>query len=110
MRGVTERPDFARFADEIEAELRALNAWQSDPLARATIDAGGAFGQQTMAYTQWLQFVLVPRLREIAAGGMPVPPSSAVGTQSVREFDTWPVAQGLTSVLSALDAFVGRER
>jgi uncharacterized protein YqcC (DUF446 family) len=107
---MTERPEFTRMADEIEAEMRALNAWQSEPVPQATIDAGGAFGLKTMAYTQWLQFVLVPRLREMAAGSFPVPHSSSVGTQAIREFDTWPEGSHLTDLLIALDRLVGGSR
>ena len=103
---MTDPAAFAAVADRIEAELRALGSWQADPLPQETIDDGGAFGVNTMAYTQWLQFVLVPRLREVAAGSTAVPPGSQVGVHAVREFDGWHEAAELTSLLIELDGLV----
>jgi uncharacterized protein YqcC (DUF446 family) len=99
---------FDRLADLIEAELRSLRAWQADPLPRETIEGGGAFGMNTMAFSQWVQFVLVPRLHEVAAGAIEMPPESHVGVQAVREFDSWPEAIELTRLLIEVDGLVGR--
>ena len=99
---------FATLADRIEAELRSLGAWQADA-DRPSQDAfanGGAFGMNTMAYTQWIQWVLVSRLREVAAGTMDVPPTSQVGVHAVREFDGWYEASALNDLLIAVDDLV----
>ena len=102
--------EFGRQADLIEAELRGLGAWQAEPPPQEVIDNGGAFGMNTMAFTQWLQFVLVPRLRAVAAGTAAVPPGSQVGAHAVREFDGWYEAAGLNQLLIGLDDLVARSR
>ena len=107
---MVELAEFARQADLVEAELRALGVWQADPLAQETIDNGGAFGMNTMAFTQWLQFVLVPRLRDVAEGSIPVPPVSQLGAHASREFDGWHEAAGLVQLLVRLDDLVHRSR
>jgi uncharacterized protein YqcC (DUF446 family) len=102
-----QRPEFARIAGEIEAELRALNAWDAEPPSPEAIANGGAFGGRTMAFTQWLQWVLIPRLQEVASGASDIPPSSSVGAYAVRELDGWNEASSLISKLSELDRLVG---
>jgi uncharacterized protein YqcC (DUF446 family) len=105
---VTDLAAFASLADRIEAELRRLGAWSADRPDQETIDNGGAFGMNTLAFTQWLQWVLVPRLREVAAGTFPVPPSSQVAAHAVREFDGWHEASDLEGLLRELDHLVER--
>jgi uncharacterized protein YqcC (DUF446 family) len=105
-------PDLAAFADlagRIEAELRALGAWSDGQPEPAVLANGGAFGLNTMAFTQWLSWVLVPRLREVAGGAFPVPPSSEVAAQAVREFDGWHESSELQSLLRELDDLVKQE-
>src|SRR4029077_11664587 len=51
--------------DRLEAELKALKRWDSEPLAPEQYEDMGAFGSNTMSFVQWLQFVLIPRIREI---------------------------------------------
>jgi uncharacterized protein YqcC (DUF446 family) len=106
---VTDLAAFASLADRIEAEMRRLGAWSADRPAQATIDEGGAFGMNTMAFTQWLQWVLVPRLREVADGSFPVPPSSQVAAHAVREFDGWHEVSDLEALLRELDDLVEAE-
>ncbi|MCC6361652.1 MAG: YqcC family protein [Phycisphaerales bacterium] len=76
-----------QLADRLEAELRRLGAWSDTPLPPEKMQFSRAFGGDTMAFEQWIQFVLVARLREIAATGGPLPPSSQLRAYAVREFD-----------------------
>ena len=76
---------------------------------RASGRAGDRLGTiSAMAYTQWLRFMFVFGPREVAAGTAEIPAASAVGTQAMREFDTWPDASGLTSLLIDRDNLVRR--
>lgn len=85
-----KRKRLGEIADEIEAEMRRLRWWQDDPPSEETAIAGGAFGMQTVAFTQWLQVVFVKRLRQAAAGEFGIPRSSEVSTMAYREFDGYP--------------------
>ena len=88
---------------EIEAEMRAIGFWQSSPPRPDQLDFSAAFGADKMAFSQWLQFVFIPRVREAIALNR-YPGSSAVGTQAIREFDTDPKAARLTTLLAEFDA------
>ncbi len=94
--------------DEIEAEMHAIGFWQAVPLRPDQLDFSGAFGLDKMAFSQWLQFIFIPRVRDAIATNQ-FPPSSGVGTQAIREFDTEPGAARLTILLTEFDAlFRGR--
>jgi len=89
--------------DEIEAEIRAIGLWQASPLSPDQLDFSAAFGADKMAFSQWLQFIFIPRVREAIATNR-FPSSSAVGTQAIREFDTDPKAARLATLLAEFDA------
>jgi len=95
--------DYGAIADALEAGLRRLGCWGS-PAPTGPIT--GAFGQPDLAFTQWLEHVLVPRLREIASGQAEPPGSSMVAAQAVREFDGWDEADALIEILQRLDDLV----
>lgn len=102
----SQRAAFAAIADRVEAELRGLGAWTASPPSPEALETGGAFGLQSMAFTQWLQFVLVPRLRAVAAGTSDPPTTSQVHAQAIREFDGWAESQPLQDALLDLDVLV----
>ena len=93
----------AHYADQIEAELRRSGFWQNQALRPEQLSFQQAFAMDTMTFTQWLQFVFLPRVREAVASGE-FPNSSSVGAQAVREFDGEPDADRLVTLLSEFDA------
>jgi uncharacterized protein YqcC (DUF446 family) len=95
--------DVLRYADRIEAEMRRIGYWQGQPLRPEQMQFKQAFAMDTMAFTQWLQFVFLPRVREAAAANQ-FPSDSSVGTMAVREFDGDPDAGDLTRLLNEFDA------
>ena len=74
-------------ASELEAELRRLNVWRAEPLPPEAMQFTRPFGGDTMPFEHWIQFVLIPRLREVATGTSRIPPSSNLIGYAVREFD-----------------------
>ncbi|HEY6348101.1 MAG TPA: YqcC family protein [Candidatus Angelobacter sp.] len=93
----------ARYADEIEGELRSMGLWQDQPLRAEQLKFKQAFAMDTMTFIQWLQFVFLPRVREAVASNQ-FPQGSSVGAQAVRELDGHPDADRLLTLLSEFDA------
>ena len=58
------RQDVLRYADRIEAEMRRIGYWQSEPLRPEQMEFTQAFAMDTMIFAQWMQFVFLPRVRE----------------------------------------------
>ncbi len=92
--------------DEIEREMQELGIWQSEPLPPEMMEFEAAFGADKLSFEQWIQFVLIPRVRDIASSGGTFPASSNVGAQAARCFSGLPNGEGLIALLSEFDAFI----
>jgi len=97
------RARLGEVADDIEAEMRRVRAWDPEPPTEEYVLSGGAFGLQSGAFEHWVQVVLVARLRAVAAGTLDLPGSSMVGTQAIREWDGHPERDELTRLLIEVD-------
>lgn len=92
--------------DAIEAEMQSQGMWRSEPLPPEDYDFKAAFAMDTMPFVHWLQFIFIPRVREIIDNKGTFPASSQVGAQAVREFDGINEASELVSLLSDFDHFI----
>ena len=99
----------ASLAKQIEDELKSLNRWSDHPLPEEKFENMGAFGCNTMAFEQWIQFVLLDRLRNIVANKGEFPKSSSVAAYAVSTFDGDYETVHLQELLSRLDALIDGE-
>jgi len=90
--------------DEIVVEMKRIGLWQDEPLSPEKYDFRAPFALDTMAFSQWLQFVFVPRVGQILDNQGTFPTRSQVGAQAIREFDGVPEATYLVELLCDFDA------
>jgi len=95
--------EVSRYLEQIEAEMRRIGMWQAEPPRPEQLKFTKAFEMDTMAFSQWLQFIFLPRVSEAVAANR-FPKGSSVGGQAVREFDGQPEAEHLLTLLSEFDA------
>ena len=57
----------------IEDELRRQDAWQTMPPSIEAMSSTTPFCVDTMAFSQWLQWIFVPRIRAIIDSGGTLP-------------------------------------
>lgn len=93
-------------AARIETELKDLGWWSAEPPPDAAFEFARPFAMDTMAFSQWLQWILLPRVREAAEEGA-FPSGSHVAAQAVREYDGVPEASELVRRLADFDALFG---
>lgn len=98
----------ATLLQHIEAEMRRIGLWQDQSPAPEALQIDAAFAHSRLAFSQWLQFVLLPRVRLILQEHGPFPERSQVGTIAIREWDTFPAADRLIGLLCELDQHVNR--
>lgn len=96
----------SRLCDAIEAELRRIGRWDAQPLPASAYSGMGAFGANTMRFEQWLQFVLLPRLREITGESGEFPQGSMIAAQAASVFGGDAAASNLQTLLGDLDALM----
>jgi uncharacterized protein YqcC (DUF446 family) len=96
-------------AREIEAELKRLNRWTNEPLREERFENMGAFGADTMTFEQWLQFVLLVRIRSIVAMRGEFPEGSSVAPYAIRVFDGDNDAGHLHELLYDLDKLINEK-
>lgn len=90
----------------IEEELRWLNRWQADALPAEKFENMGAFGSNTMAFEQWLQFILIPRVQQIVKDRDEFPAGSMLATYAVRAFDGDNESAHLQKLLYDIDQLI----
>jgi len=93
-------------ARAIEEELRRLHRWQSDVLPAEKFENMGAFGSNTMAFEQWLQFILLPRIQQIVSDRDEFPSGSMLATYAVRVFDGDDESAQLRKLLYDIDQLI----
>ena len=96
----------AAYADRIEQELRSLGVWGPQPPPPEAFESRRAFFGDTMSFYQWLQFVLLERIRHIIASRGAFPAKSQVGSYAVRELDGENEAAILIHTLCEFDRFI----
>ncbi len=95
--------EVAKKIQAIEEEMKRIGFYQTEPLRDEQWNFKEAFAMDTMAYQQWLQFVFIPRVKEIIESNGEFPKTSMVGVQAMREFNGDPSAGKLISMLGEFD-------
>ncbi len=62
---VDHRGEVARVLAGIEAELRAAHLWEKHPPTGSALTSAQTFCFDTLAFTPWLQWVLLPKTTAI---------------------------------------------
>ena len=96
-------------ADEIEAELKRLGRWSQNQLPDEAFENMGAFGSNTMSFENWIQFVLIPRIREIVEQKDDFPAGSHLAPYAIRYFDGDYDADPLRELLYQLDQLINEK-
>lgn len=90
---------------QIETEMKKVGMWQQEPLPPEKLDTRAAFGQDKLSFEQWLQFIFIPRVREIITAKGNWPPGSQVSVQAFREWQQWGSEDRYNRLLDLLREF-----
>ena len=89
--------------DRIEAELQAHQLWRTAPPSTEALQSTEPFCVDTMSLSEWLQWILIPRMRALLDGNLPLPTNCSIhpiATESFKELD-----QDCSALLDAIAAF-----
>lgn len=70
----------------IEIELRALDAWSHTAPPEDALQSTQPFAVDTLLFTEWLQFVFLPRMKAIIEADHPLPVTSGIAPMAEEHF------------------------
>lgn len=88
---------------DLQAELERLGWWSDTPPSDEAMADPGPFGMNSLTPAQWLQFVLIARVSEVAHGRGEFPRASNVAAWAARELDGYDETDGLRRLLREFD-------
>lgn len=72
---MAQRPQLHSLLIEIEQELKAQNLWQDEMPSAEALASQEPFAVDTLSFENWLQFILLPRMRHLLDNAAPLPAS-----------------------------------
>lgn len=72
--------------DAIEKELQRLELWELEPPSLVALASSAPFAVDTLNFTQWLQFIFIPRLRVMINAGTSLPSSCSITPMAEEYF------------------------
>ena len=96
--------------NELEAELKRLALWQEGPVDPALLESQAPFCCDTLRFEQWLQFVLLPRMRALLEANQPLPTAIALCPMAEESLDHRLDIGRLINVLADIDETLSGER
>lgn len=93
----------------IEHELRQLGWWQSEAPSAEALASQTPFCVDTLAFEQWLQWILLPRMKMLLENDGSLPSVSGIKAMAEMAYREQPVrVRGLLDVLGELDRVLTR--
>lgn len=95
---------------EIEAEMRRLRLWEPQPPPAQALASLIPFCHDTLHFEQWLQWVLLPKMKQVIESDEECPSSSDITSLAEHRFAqlTQPTAT-LLGLLARFDEQINRE-
>lgn len=89
----------------IERELRLQGWWNDSPPSESALASQAPFCVDTLAFEQWLQWIFLPRMKELLEMAAPLPAVSGMKPMAEIAFREVPVqATRLIELLETMDA------
>ena len=94
----------------IEAEMRRIDLWEGHPPEPQALQSLIPFCHDTLRFEQWLQWVFVPKIKQVVESGEECPSSSDISPLAEYRFEQ--LAQPTTELLQLIeriDSHINRE-
>ena len=89
---------------DVEAHLRQMGLWESEPPSAAALASTQPFCIDTMGFEQWLQFIFLPTMYRLLEAGESLPTECAIAPMAEEYFrGTELPTQPLERTLAAVD-------
>lgn len=94
---------------DIECELRRLNAWEEVLPPAEALSSTQPFAVDTLSFTQWLQFIFIPKIRILVENEGALPQKCDIAPMAEEYFRGQPLPAGeLLQLLEEIDQVITR--
>ena len=105
---------FPKIADQlllIERELRAQGWWDEVQPSAEALSSVEPFSVDTLDFEQWLQWIFLPRMKEILEHGLALPNASGILVMAETVYVDRPEeSRGLRRLLAEFDQLISSSR
>lgn len=91
---------------ELEASMKQQNLWSSDTPSAQALKSVQPFAVDTLRFEQWLQWVLIVKLRDMVRNNQELPAASGIAVMAERCFQNR--HQDITLLCGKLDTLFSR--
>lgn len=92
----------------IEREIRVLNLWQEVSPSEWALASDAPFGVDRLTFSEWLQWVFLPRMKQLIEAGASLPQGSAISAMGEVVYrESLDEKRALISALKAMDILLG---
>ena len=88
---------------EIEQELRLLGLWSETAPSKNALASSEPFCVDTLSLSEWLQWILIPRMQQLLSAGLPLPGNCNIHAMAEESFK--PLTQDCSSLLILIKRF-----
>ncbi|MCW8124947.1 YqcC family protein [Microbulbifer halophilus] len=88
---------------QLEAELRRMDLWRSEPPSPEALASTEPFCVDTLTLPEWLQFVFIPRMGQLVRTEQPLPQQCGIAPIAEEFFKETGGAGALIELLEAID-------
>lgn len=107
MRAADKYEHLMNLLNELQTELKLAGLWSDTEPSKMPLSSIQPFGLDTLTFYEWLQFVLVKKLRLICDRRESLPDSSDVTTMAEEVFKSDEItAPEVLRILSIIDRFI----
>ena len=107
MRAADKYEHLMNLLNELQTELKLAGLWSDTEPSKAPLSNIQPFGLDTLTFYEWLQFVLVKKLRLICDRRESLPDSSDVTTMAEEVFKSDEItAPAVIRILITVDRFI----
>ena len=83
---MSKSDDLLSLLMDIEAELRRLQLWQAESPSPEALASSQPFCVDTLTFAQWLQFVLLVKMRRLLEQQLPLPGNCQIAPMAEEYF------------------------
>ncbi|CAH0534242.1 putative protein YqcC [Vibrio stylophorae] len=104
---MNSRQECEQLLNQLEVVLKQQGCWQSQPPSPQALQSVEPFAIDTLTPTEWLQWILIPRMQALLRSGAPLPSTFCISPYFEQSLLNLPYQQAILEITLQLDDRLG---